>query len=201
MSVHADQADLPMSIDPAARRSMRRRALPLLVGPVLVYAVVRPLVSSSTLALGIAGAIPVLYSIVLAVVRRRIDLFALVSGVGFSVACLVSVLSGGSSLPMKVDEAVITFGIGLVLLTAAAIRRPIPMAKLLRIPTPTKKIDGPLGVAVGGFLVLHALVHIALAVSLSTSSYVVTSRVVDWGTIALAVFGIAAYRRHVSRQR
>jgi hypothetical protein len=200
MSVHADQADLPMSIDRAARRSMRRRALPLLVGPVLVYAVVRPLVSSSTLALGIAGGIPLLYSIVLAVLRRRIDRFALVSGVGFSVACLVSVLSGGSSLPMKVDEAMITFGIGLVLLTAAAVRRPLPVAKLLRIPTPTKKIDGPLGVAVGGFLILHALIHIALAVSLPTSSYVVTSRVVDWGTIALAVLGLAAYRRHVSRE-
>ena len=47
---------------------------------------------------------------------------------------------------------------------------------------------------------MHALIHIALAVSLSTSSYVVTSRVVDWGTIALAVLGLAAYRRHVSRQ-
>ena len=201
MSAHADQVDLPMAIDPSARRSMRRRALPLLVGPLVVYAVVRPLVSSSTLALGIAGAIPVLYSIVLAVVRRRIDLFALISGVGLSVACLVSALTGGSSLPLKVDEAVITFGIGLVLLIAALIRRPIPIAKLLRVPTPTKQTDGPLGVAVGGFLILHALIHIALAVSLSTSSYVGASRVVDWGTIALGVLGLAAYRRHVSRER
>ena len=69
MSAHADQVDLPIAIDPSARRSMRRRALPLLVGPLVVYAVVRPIVPSSTLALGIAGAIPVLYSIVLAVVR------------------------------------------------------------------------------------------------------------------------------------
>ncbi len=201
MSAHADRVDLPMPIDPSARRSMRRRAVPLLVGPLVVYTVVRPLVSSSTLALGIAGAIPVLYSIVLAVVRRRIDLFALLSGVSFSVACLVSALTGRSSLPLKVDEAVITFGIGLVLLIAALIRRPIPIAKLLRVHTPTTQIDGPLGVAVGGLLILHALVHVALAVSLSTSSYVVAARVVNWGTIALGVLGLAAYRRHVSRQQ
>lgn len=48
---------------------------------------------------------------------------------------------------------------------------------------------------------LHALIHIALAVSLSTSSYVVASRVVDWGTIALGVLGLGAYRRHVSPQQ
>jgi hypothetical protein len=96
-----------------------------------------------------------------------IDPSALLSAVGFSVACLVSALSGGSSLPLKVDEAVITFGI----------------------------------VAVGCFLILHALIHIALAVSLSTSSYVVASRVVDRGTIALGVLGLGAYRRHVSREQ
>ena len=201
MSAHADQVDLPIAIDPSARRSMRRRALPFLVGPLVVYAVVRPIVPSSTLALGIAGAIPVLYSIFLAVVRRRIDIFALLSGVGFSVACLVSALTGGNSLPLKVDEAVITFGIGLALLIAALIRRPIPISRLLRVPTPTKQLDAPLGVSVGGFLILHALIHIALAVSLSTSSYVAASRVVDWGTIALGVLGLSAYRRHVSRER
>ncbi len=178
-----------------------RRALPFLVVPLIVYAIARQFVSSSTVALGIAGAIPVLYSIVLAVVRRRIDVFPLLSGVAFSAACVISVLSGGSSLPLKVDEAVITFGIGVVLLIAALIRRPIPIAKLLRVHSPTKQMDGPLGVAVGGFLILHALLHIALAVSLSTSSYVVTSRIVDWGTIALGVLGLGAYRRHVERQR
>jgi intracellular septation protein A len=163
-----------------------------------VYVVVRSLVSSDALALGIAGAVPVLYSVVVAVVRRRIDLFALVSGIGFSVAALVSVLTGGSSLPLKLDEAVITFAIGLVLLVAALIRRPVPIGRLLRMPVADKQIDGPLGVAVGGFLVLHALVHVALAVELSTSSYLVLSRVVNWGTIVLGVLGLAAYRRHLS---
>lgn len=200
MSAHADQADLPMSIDPSASRSMRR-ALPLLVGPLVVYAIARQFVSSSTLALGIAGAIPVLYSIVLAVLRRRIDVFALLSGVAFSAAGVISVRSGGSSLPLKVDEAVITFGIGVVLLIAALIRRPILIAKLLRVHSPARQMDGLLGVAIGGFLILHALLHIALAVSLSTSSYVVTSRIVNWGTIALGILGLGAYRRHVERQQ
>ena len=121
--------DPQMALPSPSRRSLRHAA-PLLLGPIVVYAVVRPLVPSSAVALGIAGAIPVLYSVVVAVVRRRIDLFAVVSGLGFSVAALVSVLTG--------------------------------------------------------------------AVELSTSSYLVVSRVVNWGTIVLGVGALAAYRRRLS---
>ena len=192
--------DPAMPLPSPSRRSLRR-AVPLLLGPIVVYALLRPDVSSDAVALGIAGAIPVLYGIVVALVRRRIELFALVSGIGFSVAAVVSVLADGSSLPLKLDEAVITFAIGLVLLVAALIRRPLPIRPLLRMPLGDDQIDGPLGVAVGGFLVLHALVHVALAVELSTSSYLVLSRVVNWGTIVLGVLGLAAYRRHLSARR
>ena len=50
---------------------------------------------------------------------------------------------------------------------------------------------------IGGFLVLHALLHLALAVSLSTSSYVVASQVVEWGTLAIGALGLSAYLRHL----
>jgi hypothetical protein len=48
---------------------------------------------------------------------------------------------------------------------------------------------------IGGFLVLHALLHLALAVSLSTSPYLVARRVIDWGTIALGVVALSTYLR------
>lgn len=54
-----------------------------------------------------------------------------------------------------------------------------------------------LGAMIGGFLVLHALLHLALAVSLSTSSYLVVSRVVDWGTIAVGALALSACVRHL----
>lgn len=182
-----------------SKNSLRRVAL-VMASPLLVYALVRPTVSSDALGLAIAAAIPVLYSIVLAVVRRRVDPLAGLSAVGFSVACLISVLTGGSSLPLKLHEAFITFGIGLVLVVAVLIRRPLPIARLLRVKPLDRQLDGPLGAIVGGFLMLHALLHFALAVSLSTSSYLVAGRIVDWGTIALGVLALSAYLRRARGQ-
>ena len=195
MTNHAKPAELMPTF--SRNRPAARRAALIVLAPVVAYGLARPLVGSDALALGIAGAIPVVYSIVLAAVSRRIDPLALLTAIGFSLACVASVLAGGSSLPLKLHEAAITFGIGLVMLVAVVIGRPLPAARVLRVPSPTRAIDCTLGAMIGGFLVLHALLHLALAVSLSTSSYVVASRVVDWGTLAIGALGLSAYLRHL----
>jgi hypothetical protein len=198
MSSHATTPDFtPDMARLGANKQKLRRAGIALAAPVVIYALVRPLVSSDALGLGIAGALPILYSVGIAFTSRRIDPVALVSGLGFALACLVSALTGGSSLPMKVDEALITFILGLILLVAVLIRRPLPIGRLLRIPNATSHTNGVLGAMVGAFLMLHALVHVMLAVSLPTSTYLTTSRVVDWGTIALGIAGLHAYARRV----
>jgi hypothetical protein len=195
MTSHADSIEL-MPGFPRNRAALRRTALIMIV-PVIAYALVRPLIDSGAFALGIAGAIPVVYSIVLAAVRRRIDPLALVTAIGFSLACVASVVAGGSSLPLKLNEAAITFGIGLVMLVSIVIGRPLPAGRILRIPSATKAIDSALGAMIGGFLVLHALLHFILAVSLSTSSYLVVSRVADWGTIAIGLLALSACVRRL----
>ena len=50
---------------------------------------------------------------------------------------------------------------------------------------------------VGAFLIAHALLHLVLAVSLTASSYLVLSKVVDWGTLAIGGLALAAYIRRV----
>lgn len=182
------------------KESLRRGVL-LMASPLVAYALVRPAVSSDALGLAIAAAIPILFSIVLALVRRRVDPLAGLATVGFSLACVIAVLTGGSSLPLKLNEAFITFGIGVVLVLASLIRRPLPIARLLRITHPDRQLDSALGAMIGGFLVLHALLHLALAVSLSTSSYLVAGRAIDWGTIALAVLGLAVFLRRSGLRR
>jgi hypothetical protein len=195
MTCRADSIELMPGVR-RNRAALRRTAL-IVLAPLLAYGLVRPLVGSDALALGIAGVIPVTYSIVLAAARRRIDPLALLTAIGFSLASVASVIAGGSSLPLKLHEAAITFGIGLVMLVAVVIGRPLPAGRLLRIPSATKAIDSALGAMIGGFLVLHALLHLALAASLSTSSYIVVSRVVDWGTIAAGALVLSAYVRHL----
>lgn len=46
-------------------------------------------------------------------------------------------------------------------------------------PVSERAFDSSLGAMIGAFLVLHALLHLVLAVSLSTSSYLVLSRIID----------------------
>lgn len=176
-------------------KATRMRAVLLLLAPVVAYGLVRPLVSSDALALGVGAAIPVIYGIALAIAQRRVDPIAVLSAIGFSLACLISVLTGGSSLPLKLNEAFITFGLGWLLLVAVLLRRPLPIGRLLRVPTTDKRTDSSLGAMIGGFLVLHALVHFGLAESLPTSSFLTVSRVVDWGTVALFLLALRAYVR------
>jgi hypothetical protein len=49
-----------------------------------------------------------------------------------------------------------------VLLVAVLVRRPLPVGRVLKVPHTTRAVDAALGVMVGGFLVLHALLHLAL---------------------------------------
>lgn len=193
------RTDLPVPRPPfpdlrVFKDSLRRGAL-LVVSPLAAYTFVRPMVSSEVLALAIAAAIPVLYSLAHAVARHRVDPLAGLSALGFSVACLISVLAGGSSLPLKLHEAFITFGIGLVIIAAALIRRPLPIARLLRTPDCDRSLDSTLSAIIGSFLILHALLHLALAVSLSTSAYLLAGRIINLGTIAVGVLALSVYLR------
>ncbi len=182
--------------------SPRRRALragAVLAVPAIVYFAVRPWVASDAVALAVAGALPIGYQIVLVAVRRRIDVWALVSGLGFAVGCLVALLAGGSSLPLKLHEAAVTFVAGLVLLGAVLLRRPVPLGRLLKVPGADRRLDMTLSVLVGGLLVLHALLHLALAVLLPTSTYVVAGRLINWVTIGLGAAALYGYLRRARR--
>jgi hypothetical protein len=94
--------------------------------------------------------------------------------------------------------AAVTFVVGLVLLGAALVRRPVPLGRLFRVPGADRRLDGTLSVMVGGFLALHALLHLALAVTLPTAVYVLAGRGIDLGTLAL---GAACLWFHLRRLR
>jgi hypothetical protein len=199
MTVQTVVPDAPASrpsSGPQPHRAIARRALIIGLAPVIAYAVVRPLVGSDALGLAIAGAIPLIYAFGRAPSRHRIDSVAIVVSIGYALGCIASLLTGGNSLPLKLHEAAITFAIGLVLLIAVLIRRPIPVTRWLRVP-PTEQLDSTLGIMLGGFLLLHALLHLALAVSLSTASYLVMSRVVNWATLAVGMLCLSAYLRRI----
>ncbi|HLI00798.1 MAG TPA: hypothetical protein VKV06_08430 [Acidimicrobiales bacterium] len=176
------------------RRGLRAAAAPLV--SVIVYLAVRPAVGADGAALAIAGAIPAAYAIAAVVIRRRLEPWALLAAVGFAVACVASLLAGGSTLPLKLHEAAVTFVLGLVLLVAVLAGRPLPVGRLLRMPQTEAVTDATLGVLVGSFLMLHALLHLALALTLPTSAYLTASRTVSVGTLVVGGLCLRAYVRH-----
>lgn len=175
------------------------RLLAALAVPVIVYFAVRPSVGSDAAGLAIAGAVPVSYALALVLVRRRVDLWAVLSSVGFAIGCAASLFANSSALPLKLHEAAVTFVVGVVLLGAVMGGRPLPVGRVLRLPHADRDLDTALSLMVGAFLVLHALLHVALALTLSTSSYLTVGRVVDWATIAAGAVCLYGYVRRVRR--
>lgn len=196
----------PPSGDPAVggplgmtrpRRAARLVALPAV--PLIVYFLVRPSVASDAAGLAIAGAVPVSYTIAFTLIRRRLDRWAVFTSVGFAISCIVSLLAGGSALPLKLHEAAVTFVLGVVLLCAALARRPLPVGRVLKVAHSDRSLDLALGAMIGSFLVLHALLHLALALTLSTESYLTVGRVVDWATIGVGAACLYSYLRRLRR--
>jgi len=169
--------------------------------PVIAYFAVRPSVGSDAAGLAIAGAVPAAYTIFAGLVRRRVELWAAATAVGFALGCLASLLAGGSSLPLKLHEAAVTFLLGVVLLGAALARHPLPVGRMLKVPHASRAVDASLSVLAGGFLVLHALLHLALALTLSTSAYLTAGRVVSWATLALGALCLYGYLRRLRKEQ
>jgi hypothetical protein len=104
------------------------RALAVPAVSAVAYFAVRPAVGSDAAGLAMAGAVPAAYTIAAVLIRHRVDLWAAVTAVGYALGCVASLLAGGSSLPLKLHEAMITFLLGVVLLVAVLARRPLPVA-------------------------------------------------------------------------
>jgi hypothetical protein len=191
-----------MGADVVSAGSARRRAARGLLAPLAAtagYFIARPLMHSDAAALAVAGAIPALYAALAAVVWRRTEPIALLSAAAFALACVVSLLAGGSSLPLKLHEAGLTFLLGIVLLVAVVIRRPIPVRRMLKAPDGARASDEMLGALIGAFLVLHALLQLVLAVMMSTDVYLTVGRVIGWAVLAAGLLSLWTHLRHLRR--
>jgi intracellular septation protein A len=174
---------------------MKRGLLAMLLSIVVFFAV-RTFVGSDAAALAVAGAAPAVYAVVAALVWHRVDPVALLSAAAFAIACVASLLLGGNSLPLKLPDAALAFVLGVVLLVAVVVRRPLPIGRVLKAPPDA---DATLGVLVGGFLMLHALLHLMLALTLSTAEFVTLGRLISWATLGVGALCLFAYLRRLRK--
>jgi hypothetical protein len=112
-----------------------------------------------------------------------------------------SLVWGGSSLPLKLHEAVLTGTVGLACLISAALGKPLHLvlvnlfARQGKTGERTRDDAKPrpsggsavVTLMIGTTFLVHAIVHVVLALTLPTSTFLVASRVVGW-----AIFGLGA---------
>lgn len=155
--------------------------------PMVLVILLRGIFKSDTGALAIAGVIPVVRTIAIWIQRRRIDWIGILGALGFAMALFVTVLFGGSSLPLKLYHPVVTGIIGLAFLISAAVRRPLFIIILRvfkqgdqeRFKSASSRKKFTIITAVFGLIFLvDAVIHIVMALTLPTVAFLAMSRVV-----------------------
>jgi hypothetical protein len=165
----------------------------------VVYALVRPYVTSDAAALAIGGIIPVARTLVVIIVLRRLDWIGGLSILGFAVAWAASAIFNGSEILLKVHGSLLTGTLGVVLLVSVLIGKPLLLPVLQAIGRQNPDVSGaaeresasPGGrkkislatVVIGLALFTDGVVHVVLALSLPTNTFLAVARVVNWAIL------------------
>jgi hypothetical protein len=163
--------------------------------PVILYALLRTLFMSDVIALAIAGLVPAVRTIALWLQRRRVDWIGVLSILSIALALIVSQLSGGSALPLKLHSAVIAGVVGLVFIASVVIKKPLlvllfqifarnntRLSSVENSPLSHKRL-AVITVVIGIALFAKAAIDVILAFTLSTEAFFALSRVVNWAIL------------------
>jgi hypothetical protein len=198
----------------------RRRALAGLAGlvisfivPLLSYDLIRPHVGSSAMALALAGAIPVAYTLGILVVRRRLSPIGVVGAVSFGIGVLISWASGGNTLALELQDPALFGAIGIAFLVSVAIGRPLHpvVLRLLGRSDPRytdiasraeHRTSMVITAILGVTLLAHSVAVAVLALTQPVSTFVALQHPVGLPIFGLGLAGVVLYRNRLqARQR
>lgn len=183
------------------------------VAPLAVFYLIHRRVASSALALALAGAIPVAYTLAILAVRRKLSGLGVVSVVSFGIGVLVSWASGGSALALELQDPELTGLIGIACLVSVAIGHPLhPIilrmlgrgnARYGEIASRVQRKTSMVITAILGLtLTAHAAAVTVLALTQTTSTFVALQHVVGLPPVAVGLASAYLYgSRQQARQR
>jgi len=161
------------------------------VAPVVTYMAVRPRVGSTADALAIAFAVPVAWAALSGLWHRRLDLDGMLTIGAYGLALVLTVVSGGSALPLKLRAAAETGSVGVACLVSVVLRYPLLLLGLRIMARLNGKRRGPLRKAfadpavrhtfsvitalIGAGMLVEAASQVALALVLPTIVFVAVS--------------------------
>ena len=185
------------------------------LAPVVSYVVVRPQVDSDVAALAIAWFIPVLWTLISSLWRRRLNVLGMVGVATYGLTLGISIFTTAGALPLKLHHALVGGVVGLVFLGSVAVGRPILLLVARRVADNSRRqaainrqLEGPgvrqsmtrLTQYIGVVALIDATLQAVLALSLPTSTFLVATTVVHIvvvaGAVALALLLIALRLRN-----
>jgi hypothetical protein len=183
--------------------------------PVAMYVALSSTLHSDLAALAITEAIPVAWVLATGVRKRNVNPIVLAVAIVLAAAVLVSIASGGSTLPLKLRRAVITGSLGIACMGSVLVRRPLlPLVadRLARAWPRAERITLALGsrashrqtliltAIVGITLLADATAQVTLALSVSTAAFLGASRLARLTISAAGLGACALYLRWVAAQ-
>lgn len=161
--------------------------------PCILYFVLKYFKASDVVAMAIAMAIPIIFTITSFIYKRKLNPIGLISICGFMIAILIAYITNGNTLLMKIYHPIITGSFAVLCLFSVALDKPIIGVIIKKIKHPDfDKIDVErfnknttiITIVIGMVLLLHSILNIILAITLPTGEFLIASRTI---TIVLIV--------------
>jgi hypothetical protein len=184
------------------------------VVPLVAYHLVRPHTDSSATALAVVGAIPVVWTLAVLVVRRKLSALGVVGIALFAVGVLISWVSGGSALAEELQDPVIFGLFGIACLVSIAVGHPLHQVILRAMGRSNARYNevadraAASGTSMVSTLIIglaflsHAIAVAVLAFTQSTSTFLALQNPVGLPFIGLGLLGLFIYgSRQQARQR
>jgi hypothetical protein len=182
------------------------------IAPFVTYLVVRPQVESNAMALAITFAVPVAWAGFAALWHGRLDLDGSLTIGAYGLALVVTVLSGGSALPLELRAAAETGAVGVACLVSVVLRQPLLLLGLrvmarrggrrngkwhgAVVPPKLRHTFSVVTVIVGVGFLIEAASQVALALVLPTLVFVAVSLPVRFAIYGGGAGLYLAFRGH-----
>jgi hypothetical protein len=173
--------------------------------PLLAYHLIRPHTGSSALALALAGAIPVGWTLAILAVRRKLSALGVVSVATFGIGVLASWASGGNALAMELQAPAVTGLFGIACVVSVAIGHPLHQLILRAMGRRNPRYAQIAGRAaasrasmvsttiIGLAFLGHAVAVAVLALTQATSTFLALQQPVGLPFFGLGVAGLFIY--------
>jgi hypothetical protein len=184
------------------------------VAPLLAYHLIRRHTDSSAVALALSGAIPVVYTLAILAVRRKLSALGVVSVALFAIGVLISWISGGSTLAIELQDPALFGLFGIACLVSIAVGHPLHQVILRAMGRSNPRYNevadraaasgtSKVSTAIIGLAFLgHAVAVAVLALTQTTGTFLALQNPVGLPFLGLGVLGLFSYgTRQQARQR